>query len=734
MQNARQLKLNFTDIPPSEMRTSSSFVSNMDLPVHRWFRFSAGFSAEWVKYEIARRPDEDITVLDPFAGSGTTLLAADECQVTSIGVDAHPFVTRIAKAKLKWDTDISAFQNCVAQVGEAAHGLIPDLEIDIAELPSLLRKSYTEDALVKLFALRKSWEQLADASPASELTWLAITAILRSCSHVGTAPWQYVLPNKRKSTVLDPFDALHHHAEMMQNDMAFLQDFAPSSRARMINGDARNLEAVASDSVDLVITSPPYTNNYDYADATRLELTFWGIVRRWSDLQEAVRKYLVRSCSQHASKEKLDLEDLLDDPYLDPIIDELGPVCRELGDERHLHGGRKKYHLMVAAYFADMARSWEALRRVCKREANICFVIGDSAPYGIHVPVDKWLAQLAHAAGFEVEQFIKTRDRNIKWRNRTHTVPLKEGQLWLALTERKTETFHYMNSITSPGHKLGQMIGNFFEDFFDESLSDIAVRHNVYCDRRGRRPSVRGNRRKVTWIDQDGNPHDLDYVLESGGSFEKRGQPAAFIELAWRRYTKHSRNKAGEIEGALIHLGETYQGAFLGAILGGEFTQGSLDQLESHGVNVLYVPFDKIADAFATKGIDLRYVESVDDDVKLEIIENWQALNPSDLEQIKKDLENRIKEDYLDFLNDLEEALAREVVSVRVFYLFGKESVYDNLSIAIQALQDYVPEAASDLAFKRYEVQIRFNNGDRVEGAFSERKEVVNYLRYFAKE
>ena len=57
--------------------SSSTFTNNMKLPVHRWFRYSAGFSASWAESVIAEKQAEgEIRVLDPFAGSGTTGLAA----------------------------------------------------------------------------------------------------------------------------------------------------------------------------------------------------------------------------------------------------------------------------------------------------------------------------------------------------------------------------------------------------------------------------------------------------------------------------------------------------------------------------------------------------------------------------------------------------------------------------------------------------------------------------------
>ena len=59
----------------------------------------------------------------------------------------------------------------------------------------------------------------------------------------------------------------------------------------------------------------------------------------------------------------------------------------------------------------------------------MCWVVGDSAPYGVYCPIDRWIGDLALASGFREYSFEKLRDRNIKWKNRKHRVPLKEGLL-----------------------------------------------------------------------------------------------------------------------------------------------------------------------------------------------------------------------------------------------------------------------------------------------------------------
>lgn len=408
---------------------SSTFVDNMSLPIHRWYRFPAGFSAEWVSslIEEKKKRRDDIVLLDPFAGVGTSVLAGEEAGVYTYGLEAQPFIARIARAKLLWNSDINSFS-------EFAYGVLQDAKSEGGDIPqysSLIYKCYPGTILKDLHSLKRAWSQRDDGSPASELTWLAITAILRACSPVGTAPWQYVLPRKSKSSLSYPFPSFANQVQKMVVDMTFRQCQGFNRRGEVFYCDARNCSKIENDSITLVITSPPYANNYDYADATRLEMTFFGEVESWGDLHTRVRQGLIRACSQHVSIENLDLTQTLSVLKNTPVFGEVESVCQELGIERLGHGGKKQYHLMVAAYFADLFQVWNSLRRVCREGATLCFVVGDSAPYGIYVPVDEWLGELALAAGFKSYHFEKTRDRNVKWKNRKHRVPLHEGRLWV---------------------------------------------------------------------------------------------------------------------------------------------------------------------------------------------------------------------------------------------------------------------------------------------------------------
>ena len=141
----------------------------------------------------------------------------------------------------------------------------------------------------------------------------------------------------------------------------------------------------------------------------------------------------------------------------------------------------------------------------------------------------------------------------------------------------------------SLAHRWGQIIGDVFETFVRRVLADVAQRHGLYLDYK--RPRAARTSAKVTWQDGYGNKHDLDYMLERGGTDGTLGVPVAFVESAWRRYTKHSKNKAQEIEAAIMPVALTFSRhqPFCGAVLAGEFTRNARQQLESKGFAVLHI-------------------------------------------------------------------------------------------------------------------------------------------------
>lgn len=424
-----QLDLFPTLYTGSDSQNCTTFQDNMKLPLHRWYRYTAGFSGTWVGNLLEQGKREGRhRVIDPFAGSGTVMVESMLHSIDSYSVESNPYVYNIATAKLQWkDFDANDLMyKCLDVLNNARNKTINN-----TEYPELITKCFPPSTLQKLEALKLSCYEI-ESEKLQNFVWFIITSVLRSTSPVGTSQWQYIQPKKSKSKVLDPFIAYENKVCEIFGDIQRLCGvFGKNAHAEIIREDARNIVSIPEKWADMVITSPPYANNYDYADAMRLEMLFWNDINGWRDLQSKVSVNLIRACTQHVSTLKNTVNDYLTSPLLSPIREEIAEKYELLKTERENHGGKKNYHMMIVAYFYDMAQVFSSLNRVTADNCRMCFVIGDSAPYGIYIPVDEWLGRLAQSAGFNDYFFEKLRDRNTKWKNRKHRIPLKEGRLWI---------------------------------------------------------------------------------------------------------------------------------------------------------------------------------------------------------------------------------------------------------------------------------------------------------------
>ena len=283
----------------------------------------------------------------------------------------------------------------------------------------------------------------------------------------------------------------------------------------------------------------------------------------------------------------------------------------------------------------------------------------------------------------------------------------------------------------SPAHKLGQIIGEQLEAAIREPLRAIAEEFDLYLDYKHVRPA-RGKRKKVSWRDLYRNSHDLDYVLEAQGSEDILGRPKAFIETAWRRYTKHSRNKVQEIQGAILPLAETYQhdSPFLGAVLAGDFTEQSLNQLKSHGFNLAYCPYEMIIQAFGDEGLD---VSSEEDTSEAELLRKANAFSHSSAalrKRISRNIRKFGSEQFDPFFDSLRKSIRRRIEHVIVLTLSGPRHGFDSIVKAIRFVSDH-DESTPAKGFVRYELSIRYSNGDEVRGDFREKEDAIRFLRSF---
>ena len=416
-----------------------TFKDSLRAPVHRWFTYPAGFSYKAVRHSLDLYDiGNGHTVYDPYMGSGTTNVEAKRMGINSIGFEAHPFVFKIAEAKLQWylsDNEFRGFIDNVKHNLNSMAGKLKNYNLE-SEFPKLILNCYTEKSLFDLWALRNLYKNSNLSQHLANFFFVVITALLRDVSTAATG-WPYIAPKKKKVTsfdkvVLDEFVSL---SWKMYNDIAKMKKIANdnyiNSSHKIYNEDSRSTIGIIDDeSVDHVFTSPPYLNNFDYADRTRLEMYFWGEASSWGEITSKVRTKLITSATTQIrrsdSKYKILNEFKVDSPKITEFIKKSSNLLSEI---RLTKGGRKSYDLLVVGYFNDIYRTLKDIYRILKPNSHALFVLGDSAPYGVHIPTDTLIGDIGKTIGFNDYELEVLRERGGKWKKnpQRHSVKLRES-------------------------------------------------------------------------------------------------------------------------------------------------------------------------------------------------------------------------------------------------------------------------------------------------------------------
>jgi hypothetical protein len=282
----------------------------------------------------------------------------------------------------------------------------------------------------------------------------------------------------------------------------------------------------------------------------------------------------------------------------------------------------------------------------------------------------------------------------------------------------------------SPAHRFGQIIGEVLEAAILPILQKFAREHHLYLDKKGERICRTG--KKCSWLDMNGNSHDLDFVLERGGASRQIGIPVAFIETAWRRYTKHSRNKVQEIQGAIEPLAETYRNSrpFKGAVLAGVFTKGALNQLKSHGFTVLYFSYESVVAAFRQYRIDAAFDEDTADVEFQRKVEAFVALSDSRKQKLSATLAKSQRSDVDEFVRSLSVSISRQIERIVIVALHGLVHEAITVDDAIRFVQGYEDDGVMK-PIDRYEIEVRYNNGDSIQGKFKTKEDAVTFLESY---
>ncbi len=412
-----------------------SAKDNFKSPVHNWYKFTAGFSHKFVDEIITKenlKNRKNSQIFDPFAGCGTTLVSSQKAGINAVGNEGQEFMYDVIRAKLNWKITDNEFEEILTYISQyLVKGYKKfDFKTDTHEL---LKSLYEKKTLITLYLIRNAILSLS-SNKYKLFFKLALSQTLHKvCIHPIAVP--YISRNKTLENTGDPWQIFEVSARKMLSDAKLYTKNKKTSKIHLHDSRFLN-KSIEDDECNLCITSPPYLNNLDYGEVSKVHTHFFEITDNWNDITTKVRKKLVTGSTTHYNQSDFNLENFsksdffLDNKNIGESLLRTTASIKTISKERL---GKKSFDLLTLFYFQDMYHVLKEIRRVVRSRGKAYLILGDSAPYGVYVPTTDILGQISKNIGFKDYEIHKIRARGTKWKTLKyrHSLELTENVLIL---------------------------------------------------------------------------------------------------------------------------------------------------------------------------------------------------------------------------------------------------------------------------------------------------------------
>ncbi len=389
-----------------------------DHAAHDWYRFVLSFPPHLVRDYVSRfGVDGKNCVLDPFCGTGTTLVECKKLGVSTVGIEAHPMACFASQVKTDWSVDPDGLLRHASKVARLASDKLEAEGIEEADLPLfrkppktpaklrtlppriwklLLKDSISALPLHRTLVLLETLEERKDDRYWRHERLALAKALVFGISNLNFGPEVGVGPAKRDAPVIALWLS---GVQTMADDLRELQHQG-HAKADVHLADSRCLQDVLKpNSVDVVITSPPYPNEKDYTRTTRLESVLLGLIQDKHDLR-SLKQAMLRSNTRGVYKTDRDDLTVVHHKEINRIADAIEQRRIELGKTS---GFERLYARVTKLYFGGMARHLSDLRPILRPGAQLAYVVGDQASYlRVMIRTGQLLADIADSLGYKI--------------------------------------------------------------------------------------------------------------------------------------------------------------------------------------------------------------------------------------------------------------------------------------------------------------------------------------------
>lgn len=400
------------EVKPELLPTS---VTADKYPIHKWFNFVAGYSPEYVDMVISayesKTGNKPLGIMDPFAGCATTNVVANNWGIFSYGVERNPFFYKIGYTKTHAKETLPFVNEIADEFRTLLEKKIDNSELNILseDAKKYLLKMYGETEMSQLLVLRKTVEQYE-----SDKYYMGYTFLSKMLEFVTTAKTDgiYKAPTSTKKNI-PVNEAIDKTQRLFLDGEDEIVNSVDSGRFEF---DSSMNHTFPIEAFDLVIFSPPYLNNFDFAEMTRMQMYFWNEADSWRTISEKHRNHMLVNTTTAL---KLVRDETEQKKYHDmlpvSLLEKIEPIVDKLEYLFKVEKKSKDYFRIIYPYLGQMSIVLNKCMQSLRANGEIHIVVSDAAFYGIHIDTQEYLKDILIALNAKNIEIQRMRDRGDRW-------------------------------------------------------------------------------------------------------------------------------------------------------------------------------------------------------------------------------------------------------------------------------------------------------------------------------